>query len=307
MKVHSIIITTLILASCSKNDSLRYLEEGNAHVEREDFYKAEIAYTKAIAKQSDNKEAYFKRGELRIKTKDFGGSFKDFTKALSLDSNYKQAWLRYGNALHQSGEFKKALKCYDKAILLDNKNEIAYVNRGVLLFALKQYQRAIDDYTQAIAFNPTKTNYYLNRAQCYEKLGRTDLNILDLQKILDLEPQSKVSKHNLAFSYSTNKQYAKADSLFAPLYAQNPTDPFILNNYGFVRFKLGDVKKGKALIEESLKIKPDNAYAYRNSVIILLAERNIEKACQYIDLGLQRGFTQEYGSELEDLKIRHCR
>jgi hypothetical protein len=56
----------------------------------------------------------------------------------------------------------------------------------------------------------------------------------------------------------------------------------------------------------SLELMPKNSYAYKNLALISFDLGKKEEGCQYIEKALELGFTNMFGSEMEELKQEKC-
>jgi tetratricopeptide (TPR) repeat protein len=101
------------------------------------------------------------------------------------------------------------------------------------------------------------------------------------------------------------EKYEEADSIFQMIYKEN--DAFFLNNYGMNKHNMGQTAEGKKLIQKSLSINPNNSFAYRNLAVIALSEGDEIKACEYLQKAKSFGFENQYGTEVEELIIKHCK
>ena len=100
------------------------------------------------------------------------------------------------------------------------------------------------------------------------------------------------------------ERYQEADSVFQLIYNEN--DAFLLNNYGMNKHKMGKTEEGKKLIMKALSISPGNSYIYRNLAIIAIDENNKPKACEYLNKAKSLGFEKQYGTEVNELILKHC-
>jgi tetratricopeptide (TPR) repeat protein len=71
-------------------------------------------------------------------------------------------------------------------------------------------------------------------------------------------------------------------------------------------YKLGRTKEALTDVNKSLKLDEANSYAYKNRALIYLEMKDTGKACEDLNKALELGFTEQYGNEVKELKIKHC-
>ena len=98
-----------------------------------------------------------------------------------------------------------------------------------------------------------------------------------------------------------------AADLFTRGLEKQPDDAFMLNNRGYARLKAGDPKNALKDIERSIKLGPENSYAYRNLGLVHQALDNKDKACEAFETALKKGYTQRYGDDVKEIHKTYCR
>ncbi|MDR2370216.1 MAG: tetratricopeptide repeat protein [Treponema sp.] len=78
----------------------------------------------------------------------------DFSRAIAPDPDNKNAWRERGRAYSQRGNFDRAIADYNEAIRLDPEYAWAYNNRGVAYSQKGDYRRARADWEQALRLDP---------------------------------------------------------------------------------------------------------------------------------------------------------
>lgn len=107
-------------------------------------------------------------------------------------------YLSDGNNLFAEEEYYKASKSYEKAIDVNPNNcKNAYNNMGNALVELGEFEEAINCYKNAIAQDNTYIDALFNLSIRYEKMYRYDLSIELYEKILTVDSNHKLARHNL--------------------------------------------------------------------------------------------------------------
>ena len=180
----------------------------------------------------------------------------------------------------------------------------AYDNRGSLYKDEKKYQEAIQSFNEAIKINVADDEAYMLRGNVYFETNRSDLALSDYKKALSINPNYVTAMDNLGALYGLRRQFDSAmiyfdkalaiNSNYMPSYKNraivnlelnrneeaikdfekylefSPNDPDIMNTIGACYRNLGKYNDALAIINQSIKIKPDphfylnRAYCYRN-------------------------------------------
>lgn len=260
-----LIIGFLILTNFtfSQTQSEKSLLEAKDAFNSKDYSTALRLYNKLIKGNKKNTEAIFWRGRTKVELKDFEGAKDDYTNVLKLLPNHYGALINRGNLFSLLKDYENSLNDFNRAEEINSSDIAVYLNRGKIYFILKKYEFAISDYTKAIALDPDNKYPYHKRSECYNYAGMIALAQKDLEKILEIDSTDIEAKTNLAFCYITTKRYQDANVLYEQLYLTEGNNPYVLSNFGYVKHILGKSEDGLKLINKSLVIMPDKAYAYK--------------------------------------------
>lgn len=264
--------------------------------------------------------------------------------ALLSDSTNIDYLILKGNTLRSLKEFQAAYDIYSRLIELHPKESPGYNQRGLLLQQLMQTEESIKDFTAALAFEQTDLNrltLYLNRgaskqtvrdfkgayADYYEALkidslnigalnnlavvadevGKGELTLVYLNKILRIDSTFAGAYGNIGFKYQEMGDYKTAISYFNKVISLDKNDPLGYSNRSFNYYKLKEYPNALADINISIKLYPSNSYAFRVRALIYLDLNQQQKACADLAEALRLGFTTMYGDEVEKLKQKHCK
>lgn len=209
-----------------------------------------------------------------------------------------------GNCYRSLKQVDSAYFYYDRAISEFPKMASGYFNKAQLLYSESKFEESKKNYDKAIDIESNDWWYYQKRLEVCFASQDYGCALSDLIKVKKLKPDAKI-EFNLAYCYSMLKRYVEADSVFQLIYDEN--DAFFLNNYGINKHNVGKTKEGKEIIMRALTIKPDNSYAYRNLALIAIDENDKTKACEYLNKAKSLGFEKNYGNEVNELLLKHCK
>ena len=104
---------------------------------------------------------------------------------------------------------------------------------------LKDFEGAILDYTSAITINPEYTDAYKTRAYIYGKLEKYNSAIKDLDKAINIKPNSSLL--NLRGFYRTKiNDFKRALIDHSKAIEIDPYNSYSFNARAFVKHKFGD-------------------------------------------------------------------
>jgi len=152
----------------------------------ENFEEALAEYSRAIALQPNNVDAYHNRGVIRANNKDFAGAIVDFTSAIKISPSYDLAYFNRGNAKDDLMDYRNAVLDFDQAVKLDPGNSDYYNNRGIAKGHLGDYNGAIKDYSSGLVISPMDAEIYYNRGLAKLHVGQQDSGCKDLHKAGEL-------------------------------------------------------------------------------------------------------------------------
>ena len=139
--------------------------------------------------------------------------------------------------------YRKAEYCYDHVLSYQPEAPITLSNLGALYAELGRYGVAIALITRAYELDPSWDNLNAlgaayRRAQNIEKAREI------LKKALEMEPNSKITLHNLSGCYINEGQPEEAMKYALLALEQDPDNPNFALNAGFAQLEMGIFDKG---------------------------------------------------------------
>lgn len=117
----------------------------------------------------------------------------------------------------------------------------------------KELQRTVTYFTRLIAIAPTNSRAIAGRAAAYENLQQFDLAIMDLRRLVELEPQRPGPRQNLAWVYQKDGRYDQSLQELDQLHDLFPNYD-IYQNRALVFSALGKYKDAVADCTKSIKM-----------------------------------------------------
>lgn len=157
---------------------------------REDYAAMSEACERCLQIDADNVQAYYLSAQAQQAQHNPVAAIAMLTKAVSLKSDFAEAYLLRGQILLEMGDAKSADD--DVAWLDENVGE----HEDVLLLkartqaAMGQAEEAADTYAKLIEVNPFSIEAYRERGQIRYDRGDKAGAEADMQKVLELDPNS---------------------------------------------------------------------------------------------------------------------
>jgi len=233
-------------------------------VSRENYEKAEKAFTEAINLAQDATLPYIFRSKFYAKLSRSEETIADLTKAIALDPAYGFAYFERGFTYCLQREYDKAIKDFEIAIRRHpdwERSTIvieAFHNRGVERIRKKSYRKAIADFNRAIKIDPEYLNSYLNRARAYKKLKSYAKALKDFKHCIKSNPDFKEAYYQRALLHSDRRHYTKAAADFRAALKLSPKDTKLSFKVAESYYKAG--KYNKAVVEFNKVIELDARY-----------------------------------------------
>ena len=196
--------------------------------------EAEISTRKAIEINPNFASAYSNLGSI---LKDLGKLEEaeiSIRKAIELNPKFAIAHSNLGSILKDLGKLEEAEMSTRKATEIDPSYAIAYFNLGYILRDLGIYQDAFDSYLRVIEINPKFPNIYSSIIEFLKNSDLSQLNKIELKKILTILLEKKDIPHKQLFQ---TFQYLYSNGMINNLDALDPDflkNEFIFNDKLFI-------------------------------------------------------------------------
>ncbi|MCB1112388.1 MAG: tetratricopeptide repeat protein [Chlamydiales bacterium] len=149
------------------------------------------------------------------------------------DDQATEKMISEANSAARSGDLTKAMSKVNEYISASPASARGYALRAHVHFANDHFEDALQDFTQAIALDKNNTRYLVERGLCHYAMGHDQLAIYDIEKAMEIKPESKFAKamHAKITKEMEDERMAKGD---APLKVKNGV---VNMKKGVVRFK----------------------------------------------------------------------
>jgi tetratricopeptide (TPR) repeat protein len=236
-----------------------------------------------------------------------------FRDAFSLQLKYpgNDTVLNYLGMLYEhSGMLDSALSIYQKQVsMARSKKERfgAMFNIGSVYNYMQQYRSAITHYEAMRVEYGDSLNILANLAQAYADNGQKEKAVGLMEQILRVDSSFDGGHNNLGLLYTQMGNHTAASKVFEIGIRRTPEDALLLNNYGYLLYKMKDYRKALLNINKSISLYNTNPYAYRNRALVYLDMKLMKEACTDLKASSELGFKTYYGTEVEELIAKYCK
>jgi len=298
-------ITTSYAQEVSQNGLDAY-KSGN-------FKKAIKTFDKAEKSGNSTYLNFYYRGLSHLQLNQMQNAYNDFSKSINLKPDFGEAYFQRGTMIlmpkfanESINDLNMAIK-YAKA---DTTKYEAYANRASAKLMQGNVESAIKDCQEVLKTDSTKSYAVaalITLANCldYQKKYEESEKILRKLYLRDSTDMAIIS--NLGFTLSKVDRHQEAIYFFDRALKLKPNSAFPLSNKSYSLMKIGKLQEALTCIRQSIAADPENSYAYKNLGEILLALELKAEACDAFKEALRRGFTDMYGSEVNELLAKHCK
>ena len=136
-----------------------------------------------------NYKVYYNSGLLFLKINQNQKAVLELNKCLQL-YNYTKAYTARGTAYLQMGDWPKALADFNTSIRMDSLQFKPWLLLADCHHHLNQLPQAEREYTKALSINPYSDEVYFKRGLCLAKQNQLQRGLLDIQKAIEMMPES---------------------------------------------------------------------------------------------------------------------
>lgn len=270
--------------------ALEYINMGIGLMRHEKYQEAKEYFSKAIAEEPENYDAYMHLGNAYVNLGEMDNAVTSFTNALTARPESGETLFSLGNVYYLQDNYVKAIKYYNKA------ESVGYCPVDMYLIMTEIFDNAGDveqtlrNINRALKVAPLRGDIWRRKVVTLIEAGKLDAAEETLDEFAEMLPDALDAYDLRTRLLCGQERYDEALSKLQSAKARFPEDPQIsvieLNIYT----QSGDTEKAKALIA-SLK-ESGKADALRKTVAIEEAqiyvnEGNAEEAIKSLTWALE--------------------
>lgn len=262
-----------------------------------------------LQKYPEKHELYFTIFDLHLAKKDYKTAINILNEGVERYQNFDMYDYR-GNFFNSVLLFEDAIRDYEKAYTIAESDEQRIhilVNLGGAKSNVRDFQGAYDDLMLAYEYDSLNIGVLNNLAMACDELDKDQDTYRFLEKIIQLDSLNVAGFVNLGFKYQQDGYYEKSLTYFDKAVSIDPEEGYARSNRSFSRLKTNDLKGAMEDINLAIKFNPINAWAFKVRALIYIQQGKTKKACADLDQAVQLRYTDQYGSEVEELQRKHCK
>ncbi len=177
----------------------KYSDEASDNYDKKNWSGMKESADKAVLANPYYYKGYSYSGIYFSKVNQYAKAILEYNKALKYST--RKYYLHFNKALNyrKLGKYEEAISSARKVIEINKNYGEAWFELGYCLARVGKNEEALSAYTKAIDSGYSKLNLaYNNRGRCYERMKKYDLARKDYLKALEVDPEYKTAKKNLA-------------------------------------------------------------------------------------------------------------
>ena len=279
-------------------------------VDQKQWEGAREQFKRVLADVPDDADAAFAVGMLSLQINRLDEAEKYLKRALDLRPQNDQARLYIGQVLEQQKRYREAGQWYAQVspgeyyfetqtrigLILAKQGDLAAARKHLqsiqpesdqqrvqlalaeeqLLREAKLHREAFEILNAAERAVPGDKDLLYARALIAEKLNLLDVAERDLREILKKDPKNVNALNALGFTLADRTtRYQEAYELLQQALALKPEDPFILDSFGWVQYRLGNQAEALKHLKRALELRNDaEISAHLGEVLWVTGNRN---------------------------------
>lgn len=277
LSYHIVLLFALNACSDQEQQKQQLLLKGNQALEIQDYEQAIFYFQQAAKMDSCFASAYNNIGTVYLRTgrPEIALTWYDSAVACSPSGEFL---LNRANAHLENKSWNLALADVDRTLQLHPDTVPALALKGVVLSSARRFDEALAVLDRAIAVAPGQPDNWVNRGVVRYQQHDFPAARNDLRTALRLDSTHADAKNTLSMVLTELGQPDSALVLVNQALAVRPRHPYYLNNRGWIELVRGNWNNARRDIDNSLAIDPSNAWAMRNSGILLLQNKDAKGA-----------------------------
>ncbi|PIR25542.1 MAG: hypothetical protein COX62_05595 [Deltaproteobacteria bacterium CG_4_10_14_0_2_um_filter_43_8] len=219
---------------------------------------------------------------------------------------FKEARIRLVSqyrALEQDEKALKLLSASEKE--LPDASEF-YELHAALLEQEQKLKEALAVLESAKVHLPQSENIFLMLGMMYERLGKRDMALSSMRKVIEINPQNTTALNYVGYTLAESSQnLEEAKNLIERALTLKPNDAYITDSLAWVYFKQGELENAYKLLMKALKIASYEPTILYHLGEVSLAQEQKDQALEYFQQALKAWETKPEQDILEVEKIKN--
>ncbi len=221
-----------------------FLEQGVAHEIRSTERKLDKS-PKNVSLLMRVAQLYEERGEMT-------NALSAMEHCIKLDPREPEIFLYHGVLLRRAGRVEEARQALEKAIGLNRFLSKAFYQLGALERSQNHLLPARDAFQRCIQLAPDDAYAHYQLGMIYRDMNDLGLAQMELKRACLLNPHDSYGHSRLGQIYQMNKQWDQAVYEFSQALSLKPNDAFVLEKLAEVMVEKGELERARDLYQEAL-------------------------------------------------------
>lgn len=254
-------------------------------------WKDELSLWSDVIKKSPNKlRPYNERGLAYLEKADFGKSVIDFTRAVEIEPAYANGYYNRGLAYFRKAEYDRAISDFTLAIKLKDKFQKAYFNRALAYYMKKEYDLAASDFNEVLSITPGFIEAYYYLSGTYNALGKKEEAKASLDKAREITLKAASYYSEMADKYKSSGKNKEAVDFYLKALEFRPNDISLLDSLAGAYIAIARYKEAISEYKKILEIEPGLAAAHNNLAVAYYYDKQYDLAARHIDEAQKLGY-----------------
>jgi len=303
-KIIVLFFFVLLFSQCgndAETQKQRFLIRGNNALTEQNYREALRFYTEALKIDSCYSPALNNLGVTRFEQKQYNLALEAYDAALRCNPDDKEAILNRTNAYYETNQLYRAEDDLNYLIEDQPDSSELHFRLGLVHAKMNRYDAAVGDFNTALRLDTANAEALINRGTVYYYLNRLDAARQDLHRAEKTGQQLGNVYNGLALVAAESDSLGLAMSYIEKALAEEPLQPYFLNNRGFIHLLRNESELAREDIDRSITIDPSNAWAYRNKARYYHTQGDYDEAIRLYEQALNMDtFVQKINIFLAD-------
>lgn len=254
--------------------------------------KANEYGSRAIQLNDQLPDVYITLGNIHDATGNRNLALEEFQHALKLAPRNADALIGISRVYEHLGRDKEAEDAVKQGAALRPDYWGGWYELAQYYFHKGRYEEAASEFAHVIQLAPDSAASHANYATSLKKVGKLDEAQAEFEKSISLKP-TYAAINNLGNVYYQKRRWADAAEMYQRSEQMNPNDFRPWENLGLAQQWLGEQNKAREsfhqariLLEQSLKLKPDDAELQARMALMYGRDGDREKSLAHADAAL---------------------
>ncbi|MEN8248228.1 MAG: tetratricopeptide repeat protein [Bacteroidota bacterium] len=276
------IVSLIGCGSKSDSDKLNFLKKGNIAYDNSEYNSALRYYNEGIKIDSTFVDIWNNKGLTLMKLERYDEAIYCFNKAISFKPEYGEALLNSARANLEVHQHFAALEQLERLSKVWPDTSLLPFTAGLIYADMGKNKEAIAEFKSALEKDSSNVETLVNLANLYYKSSELDTAIFCIERAMMLDASHPEAHNVLAMVYVEQEFYTDAYQTIMGAESLD-SNPYILNNKGYILYKLNRLDEAEEAVEQSMKMDPYNVWVYRNLGLIKEAKGLMTDAVRLLE------------------------